>query len=68
MLLTKNTQTRVDTQMIGTKKNYFQIELKNRFAALELDDIDTLNMTMTEMISKTKCDEHSKTNHETEKA
>ena len=26
---------RVDTQMIGTKKNTFQLELKNRFTALE---------------------------------
>ena len=30
-LLNKNTRTRVDTQMIGTKKNTFQLELKNRF-------------------------------------
>ena len=29
--LSKNTLTRVDTQMIGTKKNTFQLELKNRF-------------------------------------
>ena len=29
-LLNKNTRTRVDTQMIGTK-NTFQLELKNRF-------------------------------------
>ena len=28
-LLNKNTQTRVDTQMIGTKKNTFQLVLKN---------------------------------------
>ena len=28
-LLNKNTRTRVDTQMIGTKKNTFQLELKN---------------------------------------
>ena len=34
-LLNKNTRTRVDTQMIGTKKNTFQLELKNRFTALE---------------------------------
>ena len=33
-LLNKNTRTRVDTQMIGTKKNTFQLELKNRFTAL----------------------------------
>ena len=37
-LLNKNTRTRVDTQMIGTKKNTFQLELKNRFTALEEDD------------------------------
>ena len=30
-LLNKNTRTRVDTQMIGTKKNTFQIELKKQF-------------------------------------
>ena len=29
-LLNKNTRTRVDTQMIGTKKNTFQIELKKQ--------------------------------------
>ena len=28
-LLNKNTRTRVDTQMIGTKKNTFELELKN---------------------------------------
>ena len=27
-LLNKNTRTRIDTQMIGTKKNTFQLELK----------------------------------------
>ena len=32
---TNYTRTRVDTQMIGTKKNTFQLELKNRFTALE---------------------------------
>ena len=34
---------RVYTNMIGTKKNTFQLELKNRFTALEAhtrDDID----------------------------
>ena len=46
-LLNKNTRTRVDTQMIGTKKNTFQIELKNRFTALkEHDDMDSLNKNM----------------------
>ena len=49
-LLNKNTRTRVDTQMIGTKKNTFQLELKNRFTALkEHDDMDSLNKNMTEI-------------------
>ena len=45
-LLNKNTHT-VDTQMIGTKKNTFQLELKHRFTALDErdDDVDSLNMT-----------------------
>ena len=52
-LLNKNTQTRVDTQIIGKKKNTFQLELKNRFTALEArDDIDSLNKNMTEMIQR----------------
>ena len=52
-LLNKNTRTRVDTQMIGTKKNTFQFELKNRFTALEEhDDMDSLNKNMTEMIQQ----------------
>ena len=52
-LLNKNTRTRVDTQMIGTKKNTFQIELKNRFTALEEhEDMDSLNKNMTEMIQQ----------------
>ena len=43
-LLHKNTRTRVDTQMIGTKNNTFQLELKNRFTSLEEhDDMDSLN-------------------------
>ena len=29
-LLNKNTRTRVDTQIIGTKKNMFQLELKKQ--------------------------------------
>ena len=29
-LLNKNTRTRVDTQMIGTKKNTFRIEIKKQ--------------------------------------
>ena len=52
-LLNKNTRTRVDTQMIGTKKNTFQLELKNRFTALEEQyDMDSLNTNMTEMIQQ----------------
>ena len=52
-LLNKNTRTRVDTQMIGTKKNTFQLELKNSFTALEEhDDMDSLNKNMTEMIQQ----------------
>ena len=52
-LLNKNTRTRVDTQMIGTKKNTFQLELKNRFPALEEhDDMDSLNKNMTEIIQQ----------------
>ena len=39
--------------MIGKKKNAFQLELKNRFTALEEhDDIDSLNKNMTEMIQQ----------------
>ena len=39
--------------MIGTKKNMFQLELKNRFTALEeRDDMDSLNKNMTEMIQQ----------------
>ena len=52
-LLNKNTRTRVKTQMIGTKKNTFQLELKNRFTALEEhDDMDSLNKNRTEMIQQ----------------
>ena len=52
-LLNKNTQTRVDTQLIGMKNNTFQLELKNTFTALEeRDDIDSLNKNMTEMMQQ----------------
>ena len=52
-LLNKNTRTRVDTQMVGSKKNTFQIELKNRFTALEEhDDMDSLSKNLTEMIQQ----------------
>ena len=39
--------------MIGTKNNTFQLELKNRFTALEEhDDMDSLTKNMTEMIQQ----------------
>ena len=39
--------------MIGTKKNTFQLELKNRFTALEEnDDMDSLTKNMTDMIQQ----------------
>ena len=39
--------------MIGTKKNTFQLELKNAFTALEEHaDMDSLNKNMTEMIQQ----------------
>ena len=50
-LLNKNTRTIVDTQMIATKTNTFQLELKNWFTALEEHD-DSLNKNMTEMIQQ----------------
>ena len=52
-LLNKNTLSRVDSQMIGTKKNTFQLELKNTFTALdERDDMDSLNKNRTERIQQ----------------
>ena len=46
-------KTRVYTQIIGTKKNTFQLELKNRFTALEERyGTDSLNKNMTEMIQQ----------------
>ena len=52
-LLNKNTRPRVDTQMIGTKKDTFQLELKNIFTALEEhDDSYSINKNMTEMIQQ----------------
>ena len=51
--LNKNSRTRVDTSIIGAKKNTFQLELQNRFTALEKhDDMDSLNKNMTEMIQQ----------------
>ena len=42
--LNMNTQTRVDTQTIETKKNTFQLEMKNRFTEQEeRDNMDSLN-------------------------
>ena len=53
-LLRKKKPPKVDTREIGIKKNEFQLELKNRFTALqELDDINTLNENITEMIQQT---------------
>ena len=53
-LLRKKKPPKVDTREIGIKKKEFQLELKNRFTALqELDDIDTLNENITEMIQQT---------------
>ena len=53
-LLRKKKPPTVDTREIGIKKNEFQLELKNRFTGLqELDDIDTLNENITEMIQQT---------------
>ena len=52
-LLNKNTRTRVDTQIIGTKKNTFQLELKKQVQALEEhDDMDSINNNMTELIQQ----------------
>ena len=39
--------------MIGKKKKTFQLELKNRFTALEEhDDMDSLNKNMTEIVQQ----------------
>ena len=54
LLIKKKKPRTVDTREIGIKKNEFQLELKNRFTALqEMDDIDTLNENITEMIQQT---------------
>ena len=53
-LLRKKKPPNVDNREIGIKKNEFQLEPKNKFTALqELDDIDTLNENITEMIQQT---------------
>ena len=52
-LLNKNTQTRVDTQMIEMKENTFQLEMANMFTALvERSDVDSLTNKITEMIQQ----------------
>ena len=44
-----------DHRMVMTKKNTFQLELKNRFTSLEEhDDMDSLNKNMTEMIQQSE--------------
>ena len=51
-MLTKRPQ-RVDVTRIGSKKVEFQLELRNRFETLqELDDIDTISETITDMIQQ----------------
>ena len=48
-----NKHNQVDTPMIRTKKNTFQLELSNRFIALEdRDDVDSQNKNMTGMIQR----------------
>ena len=52
-LLNKNKRTRVDTQVIGTKKNTFQLELKKQVHSSRITcDIDSLNENMNEMIQQ----------------
>ena len=53
-LLNKNTRSIVDTQMIGTKKNTFQLELNKHVYSTRItyDDMDSLNKNMTEMIQQ----------------
>ena len=42
---------RVDATRIGSKKIELQLELRSRFETLrELDDIDTMSETITDMI------------------
>ena len=44
---------RVDATQIGSKKIEFELELRNRFETLqELDDIDTMSETITDMIKQ----------------
>ena len=47
------TPPREDATRIGSKKIEFQLELRNRFETLqELDDINTMSKTITDMIQK----------------
>ena len=44
---------RVNATRIGPKKIEFQLELRNRFETLqELDDIDTMSETITDIIQQ----------------
>ena len=44
---------RVDAARIGSKKIKFKLELRNRFETLqELDDIDTMSESITDMIQQ----------------
>ena len=48
-----NRPPRVGTIQVGSKKIEFQLELRNRFEALQvLDDIDTMSETITDMIQQ----------------
>ena len=47
-----NRPPRVDATQIGSKKIEFQRELRNRFETLELDGIDTMSETITDMIQQ----------------
>ena len=54
-LINKNTRTRVDTQMIGTKNNTFKLDLKKQFhSTRRTGRKDSLNKNMIEMIQQTK--------------
>ena len=46
--------TRIDAAQIESKKIEFQLELRDRFETQkELDDIDTMSKTITDMIQQT---------------
>ena len=53
-IMTKR-QPRVDATRIGPREMEFQLELLNRFEALqELHDINTMTETITDMIQKAR--------------